>query len=71
MLDANIRLTAFAVDDIKAEYDRLTALGVTFRAFAREVPLFPAGLRGVSVDRDGERDARFTLGWSCRAECTK
>lgn len=31
LFDANIPLTAFAVDDTKAEYDRLTKLGVTFR----------------------------------------
>lgn len=31
LFDANIPLTAFAVDDIKAEYDRLTKLGVRFK----------------------------------------
>lgn len=31
LFDAGIPLTAFAVDDIQKEYDRLQSLGVTFR----------------------------------------
>jgi len=31
LFDAGIPLTAFAVDDIQKEYDRLRSLGVTFR----------------------------------------
>lgn len=31
LLDSGIPITAFAVDDIEAEYDRLKALGVEFR----------------------------------------
>jgi catechol 2,3-dioxygenase-like lactoylglutathione lyase family enzyme len=32
LFDAGIPATAFAVDDIQSEYDRLTALGVVFRS---------------------------------------
>ena len=32
LFDAGIPATAFAIDDIQSEYDRLTALGVVFRS---------------------------------------
>ena len=41
LFDAGIPLTALTTDDIQAEYERLTALGVTFRSEPVEMgPIF-------------------------------
>ncbi|MBX3730378.1 MAG: VOC family protein [Candidatus Sumerlaeia bacterium] len=40
--DAGVPLTAFAVRDVRAEYERLTALGVGFRGEPMQPPGAPA-----------------------------